>query len=227
VAPCSSIELARHAHEYRVLPDLVIGSEGPVQSILLESTMPLAELDGADVRVPTASATSVVLLRILLERCHSVRPRYNWYDQAAALDPIEQGAAAVLRIGDAALRRLTPRGRSTHDLGALWSDWAGLPFAFAVWQARSEIDASVELARLHDALLDSRQWFRGHARQLARDFAVPFGVPAGRLLDYWRSLRYDLDGRMQEGLLRFYALAAELDEAAPVGALPWANVTGE
>lgn len=227
VAPCSSIELARHADEYRVLPDFVIGSDGPVQSILLESTVPLAELDGAEVRIPTASATSVVLLRVLLERCHGVRPRYAWYDQAAALDPVDQGAAAVLRIGDAALRRSVPRERTTHDLGALWADWSGLPFAFAVWQARTEVDGSAELARLHEALLDSRHWFRAHAATLARDFAETFAVPAGRLLEYWQSLRYDLDSRMQQGLLRFYAYAAELDEAAPVGALPWADVTGD
>lgn len=227
VAPCSSIELARHIGEYRVLPDFVIGSDGPVQSILLECTRPLAELDGADVRIPTASATSVVLLRVLLERWHDVRPRYSWYDQAADADPIDDGAAAVLRIGDAALRRVAARGRTSHDLGALWSEWTGLPFAFAVWQVRAEVDGSAELKRLYATLLDSRRWFGAHAEALARDFAASFDVPADRLLGYWRSLRYDLDARMQQGLLRFYALASELDEAAPVGALPWADVTGE
>jgi len=35
-----------------------------------------------------------------------------------------------------------------------------------------------------------------------------------------------LDDRMQQGALHYYALAAGLDEAAPLGALPWANVTG-
>lgn len=226
VAPCSSIELARHAGEYRVLPDLVIGADGPVQSILLESTRPIDELDQASVVLPTASATSVVLLRTLLELRSGLRPRYSWYDQAAASDPIDDGAAAVLRIGDVALRRTAPAGRYVYDLGELWTAWTELPFAFAVWQARTSVDGTAGLATLHAALLDSRRWFAIHDEQLARRHAVHFGIESGRLLAYWRSLRYELDERMQQGVLRYYALAAELKEAPSLGALPWANVTG-
>src|SRR5688500_3636940 len=63
VAPCSSIEYARHAERYRLLPDFVIGSDGPVGSILFECSRPIAELNDATIKVPTASATSVVLLK--------------------------------------------------------------------------------------------------------------------------------------------------------------------
>lgn len=226
VAPCSSIELARHAGDYRVLPDFVIGADGPVHSIMLESTAALTALDGAHVAVPTASATSVVLLRILLELRLGVRPRFSWYEQGDAVDPIEAGAHAVLRIGDVALRRRVPAGRRAHDLGELWTGWTGLPFAFAVWQARAAVDGTAELARLHAALVDSRRWFRAHDERLAREWAAPFGIAEDRLLAYWRSLQYDLDGRMQRGLLHYYALAATLGEAGPVPALPWADVTG-
>jgi chorismate dehydratase len=226
VAPCSSIELARHGGEYRVLPRLVIGADGPVQSILLESTRPIDELDAAPVLLPTASATSVVLLRILLELRSGLQPRYSWYDQASDADPVDHGAAAVLRIGDVALRRQAPHSRRVYDLGELWSTWTGLPFAFAVWQARADVDGTSGLAALHDALLDSRAWFAAHDERLARAYAGHFGIASGRLLAYWRSLRYDLDERMQQGVLHYYALAARLDEAASLGALPWANVTG-
>jgi chorismate dehydratase len=224
VAPCSSIELARHVGEYRVLPGLVIGSDGPVRSIILESTRPIEQLDGAEVAVPTASATSVVLLRILLERRYGVRARLVWHDQSDTADPIRDGAAAVLRIGDVALRRRVPPGRSAFDLGQLWSEWTHLPFAFAVWQVRAAVDGSAELARLHGLLRDSRLWFERNAEAVAREGTARFGLPADVLLDYWRSLRYELDERMQQGLLRFYALAAELGESAPVDALTWADV---
>ena len=209
-----------------MLPDLVIGADGPVQSILLESTRPIDDLDAAPVLLPTASATSVVLLRILLELRSGLRPRYSWYDQAAAADPVAGGAAAVLRIGDVALRRAAPRERHVYDLGELWAEWTGLPFAFAVWQVRTAVDGSPALAVLHEALLDSRAWFNAHDERLARDYAAHFGMAPERLLSYWRSLCYVLDDRMQRGALHYYALAARLDEAAPLGALPWANVTG-
>ncbi len=224
VAPSSSIEYARHGGHYRILPDLVIGSDGPVQSILVESVRPLDALGGEEVAVPTASATSVVLLRILLEQRLGIRPHYRWFDQATEADPIASGSAAALRIGDVALRREFPRARLVSDLAAVWNDWTGLPFAFAVWQAGLGPDADAELSRLHALLLESRAWFYAHASALADRHAASFGIPPRRLESYWRSLSYSLDARMRAGLLRFYACAAELREVpAPPPPLRWAG----
>lgn len=103
VAPSSSIEYARHAGHYRIIPDLVIGSRGPVRSILFLSRRPPEELDGALVAMPTASATSVVLLKVLLRVRWGVQARFRWFDQAKE-DPFAAGADAALFIGDVALR---------------------------------------------------------------------------------------------------------------------------
>jgi len=222
VSPCSSIEFARHGDRYRILPDFVIGSDGPVQSILVESDRPLDALDGVEVALPTASATSVVLLRILLEQRLGVRPHYRWFDQATEADPVSGGAAAALRIGDVALRREFPAGRLVSDLGAIWNDWTGLPFAFAVWQASPGPEFDPELVALHGLLLESRAYFYDNASDLACRHHAGFGLPPARLDTYWRSLSYTLDERMRRGLLRYYACAAELGEVpAPPPELRW------
>lgn len=206
LAPCSSIEYARHADRYRILPGLAIGSFGPVRSILLESTAPLEALDGSLVAVPTASATSVALLRILLQSRFGVQPALLWYAQEDARDPIEEGAAAALRIGDLALRRQPPHDRSVYDLGALWCEWTGLPFAFALWQTPLPPSRDAELMRLADQL---RAW-RQHSRlnQLAERYAARVGISPTALEAYWRGLRYDLDSDMIQGVERFFELAA-------------------
>lgn len=227
VAPSSSIEYARHGDRYRILPDLVIGADGPVQSILVESDGALQELDDCEVAVPTASATSVVLLRILLETRYHVRPRYRWFDQMAEPDPSGAGAQAVLRIGDVALRRQSPSGRRVTDLAEEWRDWTGLPFAFAVWQTSAGPEHDAELRRLHALLLESRGWFYDHATELAARHAASFGLPAARLEHYWRSLTYDLDERMQQGLLEYYARAAALGEVEAVPRLAWVSAGRE
>ncbi|MEX0907354.1 MAG: menaquinone biosynthesis protein [Gemmatimonadota bacterium] len=211
-APCSSIEYARHVGAYRILPHHAIGAVGAVQSILLESRVPLSALHDRPVAVPTASATSVVLLRALLELRLDVRPRYVWFDQAAVSDPLDEGAAAALRIGDVALAREPIAGRRVFDLGAEWHDWTALPFAFAVWQVRRDV-ADERVARLVRLLAESRAWFDAHAERLAERHAAGRGIGADRLLAYWRSLRLDLDPAMIEGLLHFYDLAARLGEA--------------
>jgi chorismate dehydratase len=218
VAPCSSIEYARHAGAYRILPGFAIGSAGPVRSILLETTRPVAALGGATIAVPSASATSIVLLRILLELRSGVRARLEAFDQAAAVDPVEHGAAAVLRIGDVALARRVPAGRSIIDLGALWYEWTGLPFAFAVWQVRAGV-APADTTRLLQLLTRSRAWFHEHERELAQRHAPGFGLEPATLLDYWRSLHFDLDAPMRRGLLHFFGLAAELGAAPPTTSL--------
>jgi chorismate dehydratase len=220
VAPCSSIEFARHAGDYVVLPGFAIASDGPVGSILFECAAPLDALDGSEVWVPTASATSVVLLRVLLELRHGVRPRLRWFDQAIE-DPFAHGASCALFIGDVALRRVPAPGRAMHDLGEAWTAWTGLPFAFAIWQANARPDKGAELRALHALLGRSLSWFDENTHVLAERHAARFGVPAERLERYWRSLVYTLDDRTQQGLLRFFELAARLGEAPLVDRIRW------
>lgn len=219
VAPCSSIEYARNADRYRILPELVIGSRGPVRSILLLSDRAPTELEGCTVALPTASATSVVLLKILLRVRWGVSPSFVWFDQARE-DPFARGASAALFIGDVALRAgLHPGAAVRLDLGAEWWEETGLPFAFAVWQVGGAEEAG--LRRLYAALLESRSYGAEHRDHLAVRHAARFGLPADLLATYWEDLSYELDPSMQEGLRAFYRLAAEIGEIPAAPELRW------
>ncbi|HKP75704.1 MAG TPA: menaquinone biosynthesis protein, partial [Longimicrobiaceae bacterium] len=220
VAPSSSIEYARHPERYRILPDLVIGSRGPVRSILFLSRRHPSELGAAaTVAMPTASATSVVLLKILLAHRWGVRPRTTWFDQAHD-DPFAGGADAALFIGDVALRGdLYPELPFRYDLGAEWWDHTGLPFAFAVWQAASGTDD--QLARLHGALVGSRAYGLENRAALAAKYAAHFGFAAEFLDRYSAGLSFDLDQPMIEGLRTYYRLAAEIGEIPAAPELRW------
>lgn len=220
VAPCSSIEFARHAERYRVLPELVIGARGPVQSILLLGRRAPDALHGRRVALPTASATSVVLLKVLLRLRWRVQPEFFAFDQAHE-DPFARGADAALFIGDVALRpALYPAVPLRWDLGREWWEWRGLPFAFAVWQARDDVDPE-RLRALHAALLESRRYGLGSRAELAERYAAHFGLPAALLDAYWASLSYELDAPMRAGLESFYALAAEIGELGRAPELRW------
>lgn len=222
VAPSSSIEYARNADRYRLLPGLGIAAMGAVESILLEGELPMEALDGQVVALPTASATSVVLLRILLELKLGLRPRYRWFEQASGADPIREGAAAALWIGDVALRRsASPAAGRYQDLGAAWTEWTGLPFVYAVWQVSAGPEKDEELLRLHEMLLESRRYFEANRDRLAREFAPRYGIEADRLARYWSVLEFGLGERFQQGLLHYYRLAAELGEAPAVDGLRW------
>lgn len=219
VAPCSSIEFARHADRYRILPDLVIGCRGPVRSILFLSPCDPRRLSGKTVAIPTASATSVVLLKVLLRRRWGAAPRFVWFDQAID-DPFREGADAALFIGDVALRPdLHPEVETRLDLGEEWWAETGLPFAFAVWQAGEAPPEA--LRRLHRSLVDSRRYAREHRTALAERYAASFGLPASLLDAYWRDLSYELDAAMVDGLRTYYRFAAEVGEAPASIPLRW------
>src|SRR5690606_37164620 len=100
-------------------------------------------------------------------------------------------------------------------------EWTGLPFAYAVWQTPLPAAHDAELRRLHDLLLESRTYFTVHAEPLARRHAAAFGIGPEALLDYWRSLRYTLDDRVERGLLHFYDLAARIGEAGARTSMPY------
>ena len=119
-----------------------------------------------------------------------------------------------------ALRRSAPSGRQVLDLGAAWTEWTGLPFVYALWQARRDASEE-ELRRIYGLLVESLAWYEAHDAEVAGRYAERFGVPASALLAYWRALRFRLDGRMEDGLRRFYELAAGLGEAPPVPTLEW------
>jgi chorismate dehydratase len=220
VAPSSSIEFARHAAAYGIMPELVIGSRGAVRSILFLARRPPESLDRARVAIPTASATSVVLLKVLLRTRWGVEPTFHWFDQARA-DPFAGGADAALFIGDVALRGgLHPALPFRFDLGEVWWEQTGLPFAFAVWQvAGGSPDA---LRRLHRTLLASREYGARNRAELAVRWGPHFGFEPAFLDRYWGDLSFRLDPSMIEGLRAFYALAAEIGEIPRIPELRWA-----
>jgi chorismate dehydratase len=209
VAPASSIEFARHPDRYRILPGLSISSRGPVRTIAFAAARPWTELDGATVALPTASATSVWLLRILLEERVGVRPTYVWFRQESE-DPRALGADAALFIGDLALAARRAGWPHLYDLGAEWDRWTGLPFVFALWQTPLGDDRADELEALRRALLDARAWAFAQLESLARRAAPRFGWAPEELAAYWRSLDYGLDPELLAGLQAFYRRAVAL-----------------
>ncbi|GAB6064368.1 menaquinone biosynthetic enzyme MqnA/MqnD family protein [Deferrisoma palaeochoriense] len=217
LAPSSSAEYLARPELYGFLPDLSISSIGPVASVLLFSRRPLEDLDGRTVGLTPASATSVWLVRVLLERRLGLSPRYA--------EP-EDGCDAVLWIGDRALQEARkgawPR---VYDLGALWHEATGTPFVFALWICRRdafEADPS-GVRRVYRALVEARQRAYRTYPQLARRAPEAAWMGEADLLAYWQTISYDLTAWHREGLRRFAEEAAGLgliDSVPPLRPLP-------
>lgn len=209
----SSIEFVRHAGNYCILPGHCIGSDGPVQSVLLFSNRPVEELAGEELLVTSESATSVILLRILLARRWGLSDcslRVSSQPWQGAL----QQAPGLLLIGDRALQAASAGdARYCYDLGKEWKELTGLPFVYALWlinrASSQEKDADLQEFRL--LLNHARDRIQCDADQLAAQAPESAWLGTQALADYWRNaITYRLDEAHLAGLERFYQFAAEL-----------------
>jgi len=218
VSPSSSIEYAMNQGRYLLFPDLSITSRKRVGSILLESRVPITELDGKVVALTTASATSVVLLRILLELRHGLKPGYMTYEQG--VEEPSGASDAMLTIGDLAIvKPATPGFGFRYDLGELWHDFTGLPFVFALWQVNYRKDIEQDLKKLYDILITSKEYGLSHLEQLSREMSIRYSIAPQTLLEYWKAFSYDFGDAEKNGLLAYYQYAAEIGVVEPVSEL--------
>ncbi|MEQ1568612.1 MAG: MqnA/MqnD/SBP family protein, partial [Myxococcota bacterium] len=177
---------------YKIVPGTCVGSAGPVASVVLVADTPPEQwtrvvLDGV-------SRTSVVLAQLLLK--HGPLSQRVSPDLKIELAP-PNGAhpqvrktTAALVIGDLARTVNHPH---RIDLATEWREWTGLPFVFAVWAGRADLDPEVvrHLASAGRAGVDD----------------VPRRYANGDLKYLTENLRYPLDDAALTGLRRFAALA--------------------
>ena len=215
ISVISAVEYARDAARYLLLPDLAISCDGPVRSVMLFSRVPAANLSARRVLVTRSSMTSVVLLELLFEQVWEARPSFGPADaEIADLARAEQPEHdARLIIGDAAL--LLSSGASdlarqypyAYDLGAVWKQWTGLPFVFAVWVALRTTPVEHSLA-LHAQLIRSRDWGLAHLGELADQASAATGVSRKAALEYLSGLDYGLRYEHLAGLTTFFGKLA-------------------
>lgn len=179
---------------------LGIAAEGPVQSVILVSRVPVAKITRL-VEDP-ASRTSNLLARLWLKRVHGVEPEIV----PGVPEPearLALGDATVV-IGDDALF-LDPGNARVIDLAGAWKEWTGLPFVFAVWAGPAAADEGLSRA-LHSC-------YRKNAERLDELAALASrGRPERRepyLAYLSRSIRYPVGEREEAGLRRFLDWSAE------------------
>lgn len=194
--------------DWEVVPDLAIACRGPVQTVLVVSERPLAEL--RTIYLDAASRSSALLLRVLL-RAQGLTPELVVapHGEGAAR---ATGDAGALVIGDAAFG-LAERFAQVLDLGEAWFRTTGLPMVFAVWAARPGCLTHEHVAALHEAkrvgLRRAEELAREHAERVRERGGEP--LPEQRYADYLRrSIRYGLDAYEREGMIEYLTRAREV-----------------
>lgn len=225
VSSSSSIEYARHKAEYLVIPGMSISSFGEVGSILLFSKVRVEKLAGRSIALTSASATSAVLLKILLRKHYRIEARFSTH--APDLKIMLEKNDAALVIGDEALKERKAADAGAHgelyvyDLGSVWTAYSGLPFVFALWMVRKDSAARMPglAGRLKDDLLEARMAAGNSYAAIAKTAPERSWMGEAPLVAYWEKISYSLDDDQMEGLMRFFSEAHELGESPEVSGI--------
>lgn len=127
-------------HDYHIITDYCIGSDGAVDSVFIFSSKPIEEI--TSLRLDHQSRTSNGLARILLQ--------YYWKrDVKVSMDG---EADAYVLIGDRTFGK-KEEVPYVYDLGDIWKKFTGLPFAYAVWVANKALPDNF-IADFNEALKD-------------------------------------------------------------------------
>ena len=189
--------------EYRIVPNVAIGSDGPVASVAIFSRVPVERI--ATLAMDTSSRTSVALTRILSARHWHISPK---------LTPSEPDLRAMLTRADAALIIGDPAltidadalGLLKIDLGSAWRTMTGLPFVYAMWSGRDGACGPEHVVELTAARVRGEASLGPIAAIEARGNRTLEQHVFRYLSD---NLRYGLGEAEIAGLRRFHELAAE------------------
>lgn len=207
LAPSSSIEYARHHQQYRLLPRICTSSTLEIRSVALFSRYPLSKLEGKKILLTSQSDTSVMLLKVLLEKHLGLG--VNWTENT----PPQENDAQLL-IGDQALQeRYVQNWPHIYDLATLWQNWQQLPFVFGAWIVHENALNNAFLRnKLHffqNELKHSLRDFRQNPAQCLKPWLqkYPTLLPLPDILEYHSIVDYHFTSIHQESLSRFFELS--------------------
>ncbi|MBU0600184.1 menaquinone biosynthesis protein [bacterium] len=205
LSPISSIEYARHQDEYLLLPELCLSSQGVVKSVILVSKLPLDKLKGKSIALSKTSATSQVLVKVLLS---AYQPFYKV--MPPKLQSMLLHSTAALLIGDEALQVKEEEGLFLYDLAELWQRYIGYAVIFAVWAVKKDYAHKFpeKTKEIVQAFKKSLDYGLKHLDEIVIKLFDSFQHVD--LYGYFKNLKYEFGPQEQEALLIYYQQASKL-----------------
>ena len=192
------------------LLDYCIATRDQVKSVLLFSNHGWQDLKGRTIGIIDDTATSVMLLKVLLEKRYGVKAVFKRMNSGVnnytEFD-------AVLLIGDEALRsrKIGLAGfEIVYDLATEWYEWKKLPFVFAVWAVQKSMPAGrkEELLGIIQQSLASAEANYAAVGQL---HAKRTGLTSVESVEYLEGFNFRIGERERAAIELFHGLLQEIE----------------
>lgn len=208
----SLVDFLKQREQLEML-NFCIATRDQVKSVMLFSNYGWQDLEGKTIGITDETATSVQLLRVLLEKKYEVKAQF--YRMHSGVNNFSE-YDAVLLIGDEALRhnKVGLYGFELgYDLATEWYTWQKLPFVFAVWAVRKSIpeDQKAELKSIINVALEKAETdFEGvsflHAKRL--------GLKVDEAVEYLEGFNYRVGEREWQAIEVFDSLLSTMTVAS-------------
>ncbi|MCK4871414.1 MAG: menaquinone biosynthesis protein [Phycisphaerales bacterium] len=197
----------------------MIGCDGPTLTVRVYSAVPADQI--TTVHVDRESHTSVALMRIILREMHGRDVDIIEFDarQRRTEGRGDPQPETMLLIGDKVVTDSPPTGRYSHqlDLGEAWHALTGLPFVYAVWMCRDDLDEKQARQIATAAAVLDRQ--RRHNVERIDQLLARSAVPRGWPIDLARAYLTDML-RFAVGQRERQAIEVFFDKANQAGLTP-------
>jgi chorismate dehydratase len=205
LGPISSFSYAENADKYLLIPDLSVSSIGKVRSIFLFSKKPIEELTNAKIALTNASATSIHLLKVILEKYYNCKPSYT--TMKPDLISMLQANDAALLIGDDAFIDVSDFEPPLYkyDLGEVWNQITGCSMTFAVWAVRKDSIAQCadKIREIYQAFMVSKELSKKHKEEIVEIADRKYNRGFQFWDEYYSGLNYDLTPDIVAGFNKF------------------------
>ncbi len=221
LSPVSSATYADIKDDVLLLPQFCLSSVGYVGSVILCSNYPIEDLNNKKVGLSSASHTSRVLLKILLEKFYDIEP---YYLQAVPF-PDLTGHDAALVIGNDAMRGCADKAPYKYDLGELWLHKTGFPVVFAVFAVRKNIvkESLPELMAVINSYRSSLQCLIQEKESVIIKAKQKYPDISYDVNGYYDTLQFDFTGKLKDALKYYLSAAEELNLLKKVESLNFFN----
>ncbi len=186
-----------------------IATSDQVKSVLLFSNDEWKNLEGKIIGVTDATATSIILLKILLHLKYGVKANFR------RMNPVVNNVSeydAVLLIGDEALQHLKHRlegFKLIFDLAKEWSEWKHLPFVFAIWALNNTASAEEkeEVMKFLDSSLNISE---SKYQCICAFFSKSLNIPVSDCIEYLQGFNFRLGEKEKLAIQEFEVLAEQV-----------------
>jgi chorismate dehydratase len=189
-----------------VAPGACVASKTSVRSVVLASRVPIDQV--RSVTLDTSSRTSAALIQIILSRFYGLAPQYQ--SAPPQIDRMLESNDAALIIGDPAML-IDRSALLVYDLAEEWRKHTGLPFVFAFWAIRKDLEHWPRRGQPDAVDFEgARREGVAHIADIVASYSSSLGLPPDDLTVYLtENITFEMDKECLDAVELYYRFAYE------------------